>query len=75
MIGKTETRNDRIIRGIRNVFRLEKENKDTTIRNIKNLFQHEEEDYYKPVIVTDFLSNNFLSNNFLSHLKIDIKII
>ena len=40
-----------IIRYIRNVFRLKKENKgikDKIITDIRNLFEHEEK-YYKPV--------------------------
>ena len=44
-------------------FRLKKENesiKDKTIRGIKNFFENEEEDYYKPVRVNNFWSNNYI---------------
>ena len=54
---------DTRIKGIRNIFRLKKENeaiKDRIIRDIRNLFQHEEEDYYKPVRVFNFWSNNYI---------------
>ena len=49
----------------RNIFRLKKEINDTTvkdriIRDIRNLFEHEEEDYYKPVRVGNFWSNNYI---------------
>ena len=50
------------IKDIRNDFRLEKEtkaNKDRIHRDTKNLFEYEEEDYYKPVIVNNFRSNNY----------------
>ena len=52
---------------IRNLFRSEKETKpikDRILRHIKNLFDHEkkEENYYKPVRV-----NNFWSNNYIEH--------
>ena len=53
--------NDVAIKGIRNLFRLEKENKaiKNRILGIRNLFEHEEEEnYYKPVRVYNFLSNN-----------------
>ena len=60
---KKET-NDVAINGIRNLFRLKKENKaikDRIIRNIRNLFEHEEENnYYKPVSVGKFWSNNYI---------------
>ena len=60
---KKET-NDVAINGIRNLFRLKKENKaikDRIIRNIKNLSEHEEEkNYYKPVSVGKFWSNNYI---------------
>ena len=53
-----------IIKDIRNVFRLEKENKDIKdriIRDIENLFEYEEEeDHYKLVIVNNFRSNNYI---------------
>ena len=34
--------------------------KDRVIRDIRNLFEHEEEDYYKPVTVGNFWSNNYI---------------
>ena len=46
------------IKGLRNLFRPEKGNKgikDRIIRDISNLSEHEE-DYYKPVIVSNFRS-------------------
>ena len=51
------------IKDIRNLFRLEKEikaNKDRIPSDIKNLFEHEEENYYKPVRVNNFWSNNYI---------------
>ena len=33
----------------------------TKIRDIRILFEHEEEDYYKPVRISNFWSNNYLS--------------
>ena len=55
--------NDAAIKGIRNLFRVNKENKaikDRIIRDIRDLFEHEEEDYYKPVRVGNFWSNNYI---------------
>ena len=55
--------NDAAIKGIRNLFRVNKENKaikDRIIRDIRDLFEHEEEDYYKPVRVGNFWSNNHI---------------
>ena len=51
------------IKDIRNIFRLEKETKpikDRMLRDVKNLFEHEKEEknYYKPVRVNNFWSNN-----------------
>ena len=51
------------IKDIRNLYRLEKESKaikDTLLTDIRNLFEHkeEEENYYKPVRVSTFWSNN-----------------
>ena len=43
-----------MIKDVRNIFRLKKENKpikDRIIRDIRNLFEHEEEDQYKSVRV------------------------
>ena len=56
--------NNNTIKDIRNLFRLEKENKaikDRIIRDIRNLVEHdEEENYYKPVRVGNFWSNNYI---------------
>ena len=55
-----------MIRDIRNLFRLEKENKAIKYkiyRGIRNIFEYEEEedeDYYKPVQVGNFWSNNYI---------------
>ena len=34
--------------------------KDRIIIDIKNLFQHKEENYYKPLRVDNFWSNNYI---------------
>ena len=57
--------NDIAVEGIRNHFRLKKEVKgikDIVLRNIENLFQYEkeEENYYQPVRVNNFWSNNYI---------------
>ena len=56
--------NNALIKGIRNLFRLKKENKGIKcrmIRDIRNLFEHEEEEnYYKPIRVGNFWSNNYI---------------
>ena len=42
---------------------MKKENKaikDRIIRDIRNLFEHEEQDYYTPVRVGNFSSNNYI---------------
>ena len=60
---ENKTNQDRIIRDNWNFFRLEKESKviiDRVIRDIGNLFAHEGENYYKPLIVSNFLSNNYI---------------
>ena len=55
---------DTVIEDIRNLFRLQKGvkgTKDIVLRNIKNLFEYEkEENYYKPVRVNNFWSNNHI---------------
>ena len=53
---------EKIIKGIRNLFRLKKEIKDTVLRNINKLFEYEkeEENYYKPVRVHNFWNNNYI---------------
>ena len=53
---------EKIIKDIKNPFRLKKEVKgikDIVLRNIKNLFEYEkeEENHYKPVRVNNFWSN------------------
>ena len=51
------------IKDIKNLFRLKKENeaiKYRVIRDIKNLLEHEREDYYKPVRIGNFWSNNYI---------------
>ena len=60
---------DTAIKDVRNLFRLKKENKaikNKIIRDIRNLPGYEEKDYYKPVSVGNFWSNNYIeyeSNN------------
>ena len=49
------------IKDIRNLFRRGKETKaikNRILRDIKNLFEQEEKNYYKPVRVNNFWSNN-----------------
>ena len=52
------------IKDIRNLFRLKKETKkikNRILRDIRNLCEHEEEEnYYKPVIVSNFWSTNYI---------------
>ena len=53
------------IKFITNLFRLEKETnaiKNRILRDIKNLFEHEEEEenYYKPLRVSNFWSNKYI---------------
>ena len=52
------------IKDKRNLFRQEKETKaikDRIVRDIKNLFEHKEEaDYFKPVRINNFWSNNYI---------------
>ena len=53
---------ENIVKDIRNLFRLEKKTKaikNRMLRDIENLFEHEEKDYYKPLIVRNFRSNNY----------------
>ena len=59
MVKNLRSEDENIIKNIRNLFRLEKETKgakDKILRNIKNLF----EEYYKPVRVNNFWSNNYI---------------
>ena len=55
---------ENITKDIRNHFRLEKETeaiKDRILRDFKNFFEHEEaENYYKPVRLSNFWSNNYI---------------
>ena len=54
---------ENIIKDIRNLFRLEKETKaikDRILIDITNLFEHENENYYKPVRLNNFWSNNYI---------------
>ena len=56
------------IKVIRNLFILEKKLKiikdklikDRILRDIKYFFEYQEEDYYKPVIINNFWSNNYI---------------
>ena len=51
------------ISNIRNLFKQERETKaieNGLLRDVKNLFEQEEENYYNPVRVTNFLSNNYI---------------
>ena len=53
-----------IIKDVRNLFRLKKENeaiKNRITRDIRNPFEHEE-DHYKPVRASDFESNNYIEH-------------
>ena len=54
---------DNIFKDVRNLFILKKQNKaikNRIINDIRNLFEHEQEDYYKPVKVGNFWSNNYI---------------
>ena len=55
---------DTAIKYIRNIFRIKTENKlikDIILRDIRNLFEYiEEENYYKPVRVSNFWKNNYI---------------
>ena len=54
------------IKDIKNLFRLEKESKAFTeriLRKIRNIFEYEqEENYYKPLRVSSFWSNNYIES-------------
>ena len=61
-IKKNQT-NDTTIKGIQNLFRLQKENKaikDRITRDIRNVFEDEEKYYFKPVIIGNFWNNNYI---------------
>ena len=54
---------ENVIKDIRNLFKLKKENeatKDRVIKDIRNLFEHEEEDYYQPVRARNFWRNSYI---------------
>ena len=55
---------ENIIKDVRNLLRLQKGTKaikDRILPDINNLFEHkEEENYYKPVRVSNFWSNNYI---------------
>ena len=55
---------ENVIEDIRNLLRLRRETKaikDRSLRDIKNLFEHEEEEnYYKPVRVSNCWNNNYI---------------
>ena len=53
---------DNKIENIRNLFRLAKKEaiKDRIIRDVKNLYNPEKDNYYKPVRVNNFYSNNYI---------------
>ena len=51
------------VKGTKNLFRLNKENeaiKNRIIRDIRNLFEHEEENYYKPVRISNIWRNDYV---------------
>ena len=57
---------------MRNLFKLEKENKaikDKIISDIINHFELENEDYYKPIRVYSFYSNNYIKNESNGNIK------
>ena len=63
MIKNLRIEEEKIIKDERNLFRLEKKFKaikDRILRDIKNLLEYEEENYYKPVRVNNFWSNNHI---------------
>ena len=64
IFGKTKKETNKpTIKSIRNLFRLKSQtniNKHRIVRDIRNLSEHEEEDYYKPVRVNRFWSNNYI---------------
>ena len=64
---KSRRRKENIIKDIRNLFRQKKETKaikDRILKDTKDLFEHEnkEENYYKPVRVSNFWSNNYIEH-------------
>ena len=62
MLEKKNKKND-IIKDVRNLFRLKKDNegiKDRIIRCIRKLFEQKKEGYYKPVRVGNFWSKIYI---------------
>ena len=73
-MGSLSLDEENIIKDIRNLFILKKDKrklkqeketkaiKDIILRDIKNVFEHEnkEENYYEPVRVSNFWSNNYI---------------
>ena len=62
-VEKDKAIEENIIKDVRNLSRLKKENKtikERIIRNIRNLSEHDEEDYYKAIRVGNFWSNNHI---------------
>ena len=54
---------DNIIKSIRNLFKLKRDNeaiKDRIIQDIKILFE-QEDDYYKPIRTDNFWNNNYIA--------------
>ena len=64
IFGKTKKEtNNPTIKSIRNLLRLKSKIsivKHRIVKDVRNLFEHEEEDYYKPVRVNKFWSNNYI---------------
>ena len=64
MMENPRPREEKIIKVIRNIFRLKKQVKGIkyiVLRNIMNLSKHEEgENYYKQVRLNNFWSNNYI---------------
>ena len=59
--GKNKNLKKNIIKSIRNLLKLKKENeaiKDRIIRDIRTLFK--QDDYYKPTTVCNFWNNNYI---------------
>ena len=64
MMENPSSEEEKIIKDIRNLFRLKNEVKgmnNIVLRYVNNLFENEneEENYYKPVRVNNFWSNNY----------------
>ena len=71
-MGSFSLEEENIIKDIRNLFRLKRETKGIRVRllrDIKNLFEHEEKNYYKPVRVSNFRSNNYIEYKTVIKIK------